>query len=90
MSRKPPHDREPASEAEPQSGMAGPCESIDPMSLPEDPESAKPARGKPRPAPAPGVPMSAEKYKRLKEKAKHGPAPPAAHAQEDKPTKTKK
>ena len=65
MSRKPPHDREPASEAEPQPGTAGPCESIDPMSLPEDPESAKPARGKPRPAPAPGVPMSAEEYERI-------------------------
>jgi hypothetical protein len=55
------------------------------MNLPEDPESAKPARGKPRPAPAPGVPMSAEDYERLKQRAKHDPAPLADHAQEDRP-----
>ena len=57
------------------------------MNLPEDPKSAKPARSKPRPAPAPGVPMSAEEYERLKQRAKHGPAPRAEHAQEDKPKK---
>ena len=87
MSRKPPHDREPPHQPEAQPGTAGPCESIDPMNLPEEPKSAKPARGKPRPAPAPGVPMPAEDYERLKQRAKHGPAPRAEHAQEDKPKK---
>jgi hypothetical protein len=57
------------------------------MNLPEEPKSAKPARGKRRAAPAPGVPMSAEDYERLKQRAKHGPGPLAEHAQEDKPKK---
>ena len=87
MSRKPPHDRKPPHQLKGQPGTAGPCESIDPMNLPEEPKSAKPARGKTRSAPAPGVPMSAEDYERLKEEAKHGPAPRSEHAQEDKPKK---
>lgn len=88
MPRKP-HNKDPElpSEAEPQPGAAVPCEAVDPMNMPEDPESAEPARRKTRPAPAPGVPVSAEEYERLKERAKHGPPPPAGHAQEDRPKK---
>jgi hypothetical protein len=63
--------------------MEVPCEFIDPMNLPEDPETAESEHGKPRPAPAPGVPMTAEEFERFKERAKHHPAPPAKHAQED-------
>jgi len=53
---------------------------FDPESLPEhsaDHES------RPRPAPAPGVPVSDEVYRRLKEEAEHGPAPDV-DAQEDR------
>jgi hypothetical protein len=85
--RKPPGKSRKLSKAEPKKGLAVPCESIDPMNLPDDPEPALPAGSKPRPMPAPGVPMPAEEYERLKKKAKHGPAPPADHAQEDQATK---
>ena len=40
---------------------------------------------KPRAAPAPGVPVSEDEYKRLKEAARHTPAPRNEHAQEDRP-----
>ena len=86
--RKPPRKNpELPSAAEAEPGAAVPCETVDPMSMPEDPESADQPPGKTRPAPAPGVPISAEEYERLKEKAKHSPPPPAGHAQEDQPKK---
>jgi len=86
--RKPPRKNpELPSAAEAEPGAAVPCETVDPMSMPEDPESDEPARGKTRSAPAPGVPISAEEYERLKEKAKHSPPRPAGHAQEDQPKK---
>lgn len=50
-------------------------------------EPAEPT-GKPKAAPAPGLPVSEEEYQRLKEAAKHAPPAPAEHAQEDRPKKT--
>lgn len=53
---------------------------FDPKDLPEE-SSRKP--GKPREAPAPGLPISDEEYRRLKEAAKHTPARRDEHAQDD-------
>ena len=84
MARKPRRkDQDPPSEVKPQEGTEVPCEFIDPMNLPEDSETVESEPGRPRPAPAPGLPITAEEFERLKEKAKHDPAPPAKHAQED-------
>jgi hypothetical protein len=40
-------------------------------------------RGDPRPAPAPGVPVSIEEYESLKRIAKTVRTPPSKHRQED-------
>jgi hypothetical protein len=55
-----------------------------PSETPPEPsgENADPKR--PRSAPAPGLPMSAREYDRLKEQARSGPAPSGAPAQEDR------
>jgi hypothetical protein len=52
-------------------GLGSRGEEIDPTQLPDDLEEAA---GGPRPAPAPGLPISEEEYNRLKEAAKHSPA----------------
>jgi hypothetical protein len=84
VARKPHHkDHDPPSEVKPQAGTEVPCEFIDPMNLAEESETVESEHGRPRPAPAPGVPMTAEEFERLKEKAKHDPAPPSKHGQED-------
>ena len=57
---------------------------FNPQDLPE--ESADTA-GAPRPAPGPGLPISKEEFDRLKEAAKHAPAPRVENAQEDQPDK---
>jgi len=58
------------SETEPKHGIAGAGKSFNPAELPE----RKPDKhSQPRPAPAPGVPISEEEYRRLKEAAKHAP-----------------
>jgi len=46
--------------------------------------------GKPKEAPAPGLPVSEEEYQRLKEAAKHAPPAQVEHAQEDRPVKNTK
>ena len=56
-------------------------ESFDPRDLPEEAEDTP---DKPKAAPAPGLPVSEEEYKRMKEAAKHAPAPCDEHAQEDR------
>jgi hypothetical protein len=55
------------------------------MGLPEERPSSKQLY-KQRSAPAPGVPVSEEQYKRLKERAKHDPAQSTKHAQRDQST----
>lgn len=72
---------------ESQRGEASGGETFEPDELPE--ESAPP-EGKPRSAPAPGLPMSHEEYEQMKDAARHRPAPRAEHAQEDKPRKEDK
>ena len=66
----------------PLDGVAAGGKSFEPRELPA--ETADDT-DKPRPAPAPGLPVSEEEYKRMKEAAKHAPAPRDEHAQEDRP-----
>ena len=84
MARKRRDDPERQPEEGPQRGVAGPGKAMHPTSVPED--GHEPDPGKPRPAPAPGVPLTAEEYERLKKEAESGPAPDRAPAQEDGPT----
>jgi hypothetical protein len=67
-----------------QRGVAPGGECIDPGELPEESDEAA---TEPKAAPAPGLPISEEEYKRLKEAAKHAPAPRVREAQEDRPEK---
>lgn len=68
-----------------QCGVTEGGELMKPQQLPEEQNSDT----QNKPAPAPGIPMSEEEYKRLKEKAEHAPAPRVEHAQEDRPKKSK-
>jgi hypothetical protein len=65
-------------------GVAPGGECIDPGELPEEPEETA---TKSKAAPAPGLPISQEEYQRLKEAAKHAPAPREKEAEEDHPKK---
>ena len=67
-------------------GEAQGGESFDPEELPEEPEHRD---GPPRPAPAPGVPVSDEEFERMKEAANRAPTSGAGHAQEDRHDKEK-
>ena len=68
-------------------GVAPGGEGIAPGDLPEEPDEAA---AEPKAAPAPGLPISEKEYKRMKEAAKHAPAPSVKEAQEDRPKKEKK
>jgi len=70
-------------EAPPHSGAAAPGKPFDPAAAASDRESRERSGRPPRPAPAPGVPVSHEEYERLKQKAKFRRTPPAEGAQED-------
>jgi hypothetical protein len=70
----------------PLDGVGDGGESFDPKDVPEE-SSDEPE--KPRSAPAPGLPISEEEYQRMKEAARHAPAPRNEHAQEDRPEKEK-
>jgi hypothetical protein len=70
------------SEHRPKIGAAGPGETFEPTALSEERESDE-SRRAPRPAPAPGVPVSAERYEWLKKKAKAVRKPPSKHGQQD-------
>lgn len=63
-------------------GVAPGGESIDPSELSEEKVDKS---AKPKSAPAPGLPVSEEEYRRMKEAARHAPAPRDEHAQEDRP-----
>ena len=67
-----------------QRGVAPGGQSMDPQELPEESQDSE---ADPRAAPAPGVPISDEEYKRLKEVAKRPPGPRVKNAQEDRPKK---
>ena len=67
-------------------GDADSGESFDPKEMPEE-TTSKPE--KPREAPAPGLPISEEEYKRMKEAARHAPGRRNEHAQEDHPEQKK-
>src|SRR5262249_37739192 len=78
-----PKRRRGRSKAQPQTGSAPPGETFDPQALPEEREPHELTRGSPRPAPAPGVPISSERYEWLKKKARAVRRPPSEHGQED-------
>jgi hypothetical protein len=75
--------RRSSSEDRAKTGTAGPGEALDPMAVPKDRGSDEASSGKPRPAPAPGVPVSDEEYERLKERAKTVRKRASKHIQED-------
>jgi hypothetical protein len=68
---------------QPKTGAAGPGETFEPTAIPKERESDDAERGKPRPAPAPGVPLSREEYERLKERARTVRKRPPKQVQED-------
>jgi len=68
-------------------GVAQGGERVDPGELPEEPVDAT---DEPRAAPAPGLPIAEEEYRRLKEAAKHAPVPRVKNAKEDRPNKKKR
>jgi hypothetical protein len=72
---------------QPKTGAAGPGEAFEPTAIPEEREPDEAERGKPRPAPAPGVPVSREEYERLKERARTVRKRPPGHVQEDPSSK---
>ena len=61
-------------------GVTPKGESMKPGDLPEEPDETA---GEPKAAPAPGLPISEEEYKRLKEIAEHGGGPGVEEAQEE-------
>ena len=63
-------------------GVTPKGESMKPGDLPEEPDETA---GEPKAAPAPGLPISEEEYRRLKEIAEHGGGPGVEEAQEDHP-----
>ena len=67
-------------------GVAPGGGTINPQELSDEAEDTT----APRAAPPPGLPISEEEYKRMKEAAKHAPAPRVKNAQEDRPKKGKK
>jgi hypothetical protein len=82
-SRSNPKRRSDRSERRPKPGTAGPGETMDPMHIADERAPAGATRGDPRPAPAPGVPVSIEEYESLKRKAKTVRTLPSKHKQED-------
>ena len=75
-SRQPP-------EGQPQQGVAPPGQSMSPAGLPGESRDRAVKKRRTRAAPAPGVPIPADEYDRLKREAEQGPAPNQAPAQED-------
>ena len=75
-------------EEQPETGLAGPGEAIDPMAVPENCEANEANRRQPRSVPAPGVPVSDQEYEHLKEKARVARKRSVKHAQEDPSKKT--
>jgi hypothetical protein len=74
---KPPGDRE---KGQGEQGVAGPGEEFDPRRVADD---EKQPSGAPRGAPAPGVPVSPDRYEWLKRKATRGGRGPRTEGQED-------
>jgi hypothetical protein len=56
---------------------------FDPAALAVEEKSSKEDSQRPKAAPAPGVPVSTERYEQLKHRAKTVRTPPSRHAQED-------
>ena len=63
-------------------GVAHKGEPVNPGELPEESDEAG---GEPKAAPTPGVPISEEEYRRMKEVAEHRRPPRVKEAQEDHP-----
>jgi len=90
MARKPSGSDPGRTEDQPKPGSASPGEAFDPTQPPQEPSSGDAQRNEPRPAPAPGIPISNEQYEWLKRKAKTIPRPQSDHAQEDPAAKKPK
>jgi hypothetical protein len=67
---------------QPEAGVTGPGRRVTPAQVPED-KSDKAKRRKPRSVPAPGVPVTNERYEWLKEQARTVRMPPSKHQQVD-------
>jgi hypothetical protein len=70
-------------EEQPQQGIAGAGQPLDPLVNPKDNEPDETSSSEPHPAPAPGVPVSGREYERLKELAKTVRKRSTGHVQED-------
>jgi hypothetical protein len=77
------------SKALPKPDIADAGKTIAPTQIPDNSASDEAARREWR-APAPGIPMSSERYERLKEKAKTVRTPSSKHRQEDPSIKKEK
>jgi|KBSMisStandDraft_5_1062788.scaffolds.fasta_scaffold615830_1 hypothetical protein len=73
----------PGYEAHQGKGVGTGGESINPMGLPQEGESSIQSKDEICEAPSPGVPISAEKYRRLKKAAKGHPPKKSEPGQED-------
>jgi len=71
--------------SKPEHGRGGKGQNVNPSELPE--ELVVLSDDKPRAAPSPGVPVSDEDYKRMKEAAEIAPTRDVKNAQEDRPKK---
>lgn len=71
--------------SKPEHGRGDKGRDVNPSELPE--ELIVLSDEKPRAAPAPGVPVSNEEYKRMKEAAETAPTKDVENAQEDRPKK---
>jgi hypothetical protein len=82
----PPKDRTRSKEpweGQPQQGVAPTGRSMSPRGLPGGSRDLAAKKRKTKAAPAPGVPISADEYERLKREAEQAPAPDQAPSQED-------
>lgn len=74
---------------DPSQSSAKPGKEFNPADLPDEHGPAE-RRNVPRPAPAPGVPVSERAYERLKDDARHRSCEDDVPAQEDRPRKEDK
>src|SRR5438046_10736059 len=70
------------SKSKPKFGIASPGKAVDPTRIGNE-QDVESTEGQPRSAPAPGIPISKERYDWLKRKARVVRTPPSTYKQED-------
>lgn len=79
---RPPHEDDRDEPCGPQPGEAGPAEEIDPFGI-DTPDGMGATASRPGAMPAPGTPVSADEYERLKEQVESARPDEDGPAQED-------